>query len=211
MTEPSALASWPTKKPYPGGLVRKVVLAMMTTLNGRLDDPDAWVTGVTEDHYQEIDRGYATFDTILVGRVTAEEMFEYWPGVRGEEGVGESHRAMAEKMHSYKKYIFTTQPDLKLEWHNAEPVVVSSDDQIRCFVEGLKAQPGRDIHLSGGAGLAQTLVRLGLVEEFRFFVFPVYSPGASWFDELGSQAALELISTTAFESGAVAMYYKPAG
>lgn len=191
--------------------MRKVVLAMMTTLNGRLDGPDAWVTGLSEDHYQEIDRGYATFDTILVGRVTAEEMFEYWPGARGEEGAGESHQRMAEKMHSYKKYVFTTDPGLRLEWHNAEPVVVSSDDEIRFFVEDLKAQRGGDIHLSGGASLAQTLVRLGLVEEFRFFVFPVYSPGASWFGQLDSQKDLELISSTAFESGAVAMYLEPAG
>jgi dihydrofolate reductase len=191
--------------------VRRVVLAMMTTLNGRLDDPDAWVTGVSEDHYQEIDRGYATFDTILVGRVTAAEMFEYWPGARDEEGAGEAHRGMAEKMHSYKKYVFTTDPTLRLEWHNAEPVVVSSEDDIRSFVNDLKAQPGGDIHLSGGARLAQTLVRLDLVEEFRFFVYPVYSPGASWFDKLGSQKNLELIGSTVFESGVVAMYLKPAG
>ncbi|MQA08994.1 MAG: riboflavin biosynthesis protein RibD [Pseudonocardiaceae bacterium] len=191
--------------------MRKVVLAMMTTLNGRLDDPDAWVTGLSEDHYQEIDRGYATFDTILVGRVTAEEMFEYWPGARHEEGASESHQAMAEKMHSYKKYVFTTDPDLRLEWHNAEPAVVSSDDEIRSFVEDLKVQPGGDIHLSGGATLAQTLVRLGLVDEFRFFVFPVYSPGASWFGELEGQQTLKLISSTAFESGAIALYCKPAG
>jgi dihydrofolate reductase len=191
--------------------VRKVVLAMMTTLNGRLDDPDAWLTGLSDDHYQEIDRGYATFDTVLVGRVTEKEMFEYWPGARDEEGAGASHQGMAEKMHSYKKYVFTTDPALKLEWHNAEPVVVSSDEEIRSFVADLKAQPGRDIHLSGGARLAKTLVRLGLVDEFRFFVFPVYSPGASWFDQLDSQKDLELISSTAFESGAVAMYLKPAG
>jgi dihydrofolate reductase len=184
---------------------------MMTTLNGRLDGPDAWVTGVSEDHYREIDRGYATFDTILVGRVTAEEMVEYWPGARGEEGAAEPHLRMAEKMHSYKKYVFTTDPDLRLDWHNAEPVVVSSDDKIRDFVVDLKAQPGGDIHLSGGARLAQTLVRLGLVEEFRFFVFPVYSPGATWFGQLESQVNLELISSTAFESGAVAMYCKPVG
>jgi dihydrofolate reductase len=191
--------------------VRKVVLAMMTTLNGRLDEPDAWVTGLSEDHYQEIDRGYATFDTILVGRVTAAEMFEYWPGARDEPGASESHHRMAEKMHSYKKCVFTTDPDLRLGWHNAEPVVVSSDDEIRSFVEDLKAQPGGDIHLSGGARLAQTFVRLGLVDEFRFFVFPVYSPGASWFGQLESQETLELISSTAFDSGAVAMYCKPAG
>ncbi|AXK34642.1 riboflavin biosynthesis protein RibD [Streptomyces armeniacus] len=189
--------------------MRRVVLAMMTTLNGRLDDPDAWVTGVSDDHYQEIDRGYATFDTILVGRVTAEEMYAYWPTAGDEEGAGEPQKAMAEKMHSYKKYVFTTDPDLTLEWHNAEPVAVSGDDEIRAFVEDLKARPGRDIHLSGGARLAQTLVRLGLVDEFRFFVFPVYSPGASWFDRLEGQQGMELISSTSFESGAVAVYCRP--
>jgi dihydrofolate reductase len=183
----------------------------MTTLNGRLDDPEAWMTGVSDDHYQEINRGYATFDTVLVGRVTAEEMFEYWPGAREEEGASESQRSMAEKMHSYKKYVFTTDPELTLRWNNAEPVVAASDQEITAFVDDLKAQPGGDIHLSGGAKLAQTLVRLGLVDEYRFFVYPVYSPGASWFDELESQQNLELISSKAFESGVVAVYCKPAG
>ena len=191
--------------------MRRVVLAMMTTLNGRLDDPDAWLTGLSEDHYQEIDRGYATFDTILVGRVTAEEMYEYWPGAGDEEGASKSQQRMAEKMHLYKKYVFTTDPDLRLEWHNAEPVVVTNDDDIRSFVAELKAQPGGDIHLSGGARLAQTIVRLGLVDEFRFFVFPVYSPGATWFGQLDRRLTLELTSSTAFENGAVALYCEPTG
>jgi hypothetical protein len=37
----------------------------------------------------------------------------------------------------------------------------------------------------------------------------VYSPGATWYGERGTQKALELISSTAFESGVVAMYCKP--
>lgn len=189
--------------------MRKVVLAMMTTLNGRLDDPAAWMSGVSEDHYREINQGYATFDTILVGRATAEEMIEYWPTAGEEEGASESQKSMAEKMHFYKKYVFTTDKDLTLEWNNAEAVGVSIDDDIRAFVENLKTQPGGDIHLSGGARLAQTLVQLRLVDEFRFFVFPVYSPGASWFDRLESNMALELISSTTFESGVVAIYCKP--
>jgi len=190
--------------------LRRVVMAMMTTLNGRLDDPGAWLTRVSEDHYREINRGYATFDTILVGRVTAAEMVEYWPTAGDDEGASESQKAMAEKMHSYRKLVFTTDPQLALDWHNAEPVVVSADDEIRSFVEDLKAEPGGDIHLSGGARLAQTLVRLGLVDEYRFFVFPVYSPGASWFDGLETQETLKLNSSTAFENGAVAMYCEPA-
>ncbi|WP_433158287.1 dihydrofolate reductase family protein [Kribbella sp. CA-247076] len=190
--------------------MRKVVLAMMTTLNGRLDDPDQFVTGLSEDHYQEIDRGYATFDTILVGRVTAAEMFEYWPTAGDEEGAGESQRSMAERMHSYQKFVFTGDPGLTLEWHNAEPVVVSKDEDLRAFVEDLKSQPGKDIHLSGGARLARTLVRLGLVDEYRFFVYPSYSPGAAWYDELDTNTPLELISATPFDDGAVALYYRPA-
>lgn len=189
--------------------MRKVVLAMMTTLNGRLDAPDEFVTGVSEDQYREINRGYATFDTILVGRVTAAEMYEYWPTAGDEEGAGESQKSMAEKMHSYQKFVFTSDPGFKLDWHNAEPVVVSTDEEVGAFVEDLKAQPGKDIHLSGGARLAQTLVRLGLVDEYRFFVYPAYSPGATWYGELDTKQALELISSTAFESGVVALHYKP--
>ena len=191
--------------------MRKVVLAMMTTLNGRLDAPDQWVTDVSEEHFAEINRGYATFDTILVGRVTAAEMYEFWPTAGDQEGVGESQKSMAEKMNSYTKYVFTTDPSLKLEWDNAEPAVVASDDDIRSFVEDLKSQSGGDIHLSGGARLAQTLVRLGLVDEYRFFVYPVYSPGESWFGGLETQLPLELISSTSFDSGVVALYCKPAG
>ena len=45
--------------------MRKVVFQMMTTLNGRLDDPDTWVSGVSDDLYREINRVYDTIDTIL--------------------------------------------------------------------------------------------------------------------------------------------------
>ena len=57
--------------------MRKVVLAMMTSLNGRLDDPDAWMTAIPDDLYSEINRAYATFDTVLVGQTTYEEMAAY--------------------------------------------------------------------------------------------------------------------------------------
>ena len=39
--------------------MRTLTLQMMTTLNGRLDDPGAWVSPITEDLYSEIDRVWA--------------------------------------------------------------------------------------------------------------------------------------------------------
>jgi hypothetical protein len=59
--------------------VRKEILQMMTTLNGRLEDPDAWVVGIPDDLYSETDRFYSTFDTVLVGKTTYEKMAAYWP------------------------------------------------------------------------------------------------------------------------------------
>jgi len=52
-------------------------------------------------------------------------------------------------------------------------------------------------------------VRLGLVDELRFFVHPVYSPGEPWFGMLDGLRHLELVKATPFQNGAVALYYRP--
>lgn len=141
--------------------MRKIVLQMMTTLNGRLDDPMAWVHGVSDDQYQEIDGIYATFDTVLVGRTTYEGMAAYWPGALAEAAGFETNQAMAGRMHAYKKLDFSRSGRQKLtEWNNTELVVLGSDDELAKYLTNLKAQPGGDIHLSGGASFAQSVIGL---------------------------------------------------
>jgi dihydrofolate reductase len=190
--------------------MRQVVLGMMTTLNGRLDDPGAWVPGVPEDLYSEINRAYATFDTVLVGQTTYEEMVAYWPTAENEEGSSENNKLMARQMNSYKKFVFSGAGQKKtLTWNNAEQVIVHSDADIVNFINGLKAQPGGDIFLAGGARLAQTFIRLGLIDEYHFFVYPVVSPGLSWFDPIADKRELQLLSATPYENGIVALYYRP--
>jgi dihydrofolate reductase len=186
--------------------MRQLVLQMMTTLNGRLDHPEEWVTGIPADLYAELDRLYDGYDAILVGRTTALEMAEYWPGAETDEAETETARSMARKMNAYKKYVFTRGGE-PLEWSNVELVPEQDDDALVAFVEELKAQPGGDIHLSGGAQLARTLIRLGLVDRYRLFVYPVVSAGASWFDELPEPRRLELESATAYSNGVVGLYY----
>jgi hypothetical protein len=65
--------------------VCKAVLAMMTTMNGRIDDPDAWMTGLGNDVYRDIASRYEGFDTVLVGRTTYAEMYAYGPGAETED------------------------------------------------------------------------------------------------------------------------------
>ena len=203
--------------------MRKVVLAMMATLNGRVDDPEAWMSGIGDDCYADIDRAFEEqFDSVLVGHTTYKEMYEYWPGAETEDApiggfadaapatsqTAEINKRMARKMNAYKKYVFSG-THRTLEWSNCEPVVARSDDEFTKFVADLQAQPGKNIHLAGGAQLAQTFVRLGLVDEYRFYVHPVTSPGATVFDQLEGRHDLELVSATPYADGVVGLYYKP--
>jgi dihydrofolate reductase len=192
--------------------MRKIVLAMNTTLNGRLDDPFAWFADMSDDLYTEIDRAYTTFDTILVGRVTYDEMVEYWPGAETEAGGNEINKRMARKMNTYKKYVFSAAPSrARLAWNNAELVTASSDEDLAVFLHDLKAQLGGDIHLAGGARLAQSVIRLGLVDEYHLFVHPVVSPGSQWFDDIDGNRNLGLISATTYDCGVTGLCYTPTG
>jgi dihydrofolate reductase len=186
--------------------MRQLVMQMMTTLDGRLDDPGAWVPGIPADLYAEIDRVYDSFDTVLVGRTTAAEMAEYWPGAENDPSESDTARSMARRMNAYKKYVFT-RGDAPLEWSNVELVNPGDDAALVAFVEALKAGPGGDIHLAGGAELARTLIRLGVVDRYHLYVHPVVSPGAAWFGEIAGPRGLELESATAYSNGVVGLYY----
>lgn len=190
--------------------MRKIVFQMMTALNGRLDDPIAWIKNVGDDQYREIDRIYAKYDTVLVGRTTYEEMAAYWPGVLTEAAGTETNKAMARRMKTYKKLVFSKSGRQKLtEWNNTEQVVAATDDELAKYLANLKAQPGGDIHLSGGASFAQSVIALDLADEFYFFVYPVVSPGASWFSQLADQRDLQLLSASTYENGVVGLHYLP--
>src|SRR3989440_12921041 len=77
-------------------------------------------------------------------------------------------------------------------------------------VAKLKAQPGKDLAV-GGAGLASTLIELGLVDEYRLFVSPVVlGGGTAFFPALEERIDLELAETRTFGSRVVYVRYRKA-
>jgi dihydrofolate reductase len=89
------------------------------------------------------------------------------------------------------------------------PGVASGD--FASEIARLKQQPGKPILAHGGAGFARSLVRHGLVDEFRLLVHPVaLGRGLSLFADLDRPLDLRLVSATAFDGGAVAHVYWPA-
>jgi dihydrofolate reductase len=189
--------------------MRKIILSMMTTLNGRLDDPMEWMQGVDDEQYHEIDELYETYDTVLVGRKTYEEMAAYWPGaLKSGEGT-ETNRRMAKRMNDYRKLVFTRSSIHELTpWNNVELVVAETDERLRGKLLELKAQPGKAIHLSGGASLAQAALVLGVVDELNFLVYPVVSPGPSWFQHFVDKQGFELIASKSYVNGVVKLHYR---
>lgn len=137
-------------------------------------------------------------------------MAAYWPGALSEAAGTETNQAMARRMNTYKKLVFSKSGRQKLtEWNNTEQVVVATDDELAKYLTNLKAQPGCDIHLSGGASFAQSVIGLDLVDEFHFFIYPVVSPGASWFSQLPDKRDLELLNANSYENAVVRLHYVP--
>ncbi len=75
-------------------------------------------------------------------------------------------------------------------------------------VAALKQQPGKDLAV-GGAGLASSLIDLGLVDEFRLFVSPVVLGGGTpYFPAVEEKVVLELVETRTFGSRVVYLRYR---
>ena len=74
-------------------------------------------------------------------------------------------------------------------------------------VARLKEEPGGDLAV-GGAGLASTFIKLGLVDEYRLFVNPVVVGGGTpYFPSLNERIDLELVETREFGSRVVYVRY----
>jgi dihydrofolate reductase len=191
--------------------MRQIVLQMLTTLNGRVDAPSAWSAGLPPDAAAALDQLSAAFDTILVGAATYAEMAAYWPAVRAQSGGDPAQQRLAERLHACRKVVFSTRPAPDLPpWHNVATVHAPDDAALVRAVTALQAQPGADLHLAGGARLAQSFVRLGLVNRYHLLVHPVVSAGLTWFDPAAKPIWLKLLGTAQYERGLVGQFYASA-
>ena len=77
-------------------------------------------------------------------------------------------------------------------------------------VARLKEEPGKDLAV-GGAGLASACMKLGLIDEFWPFVYPVVVGGGTpFFPALDEEIDLELVETRTFASQVVYLRYRRA-
>jgi len=182
--------------------MRKVVLYMRTTLDGYACGPNGeldWMfrqpTG--PDQETTLTQFQREVGTTLLGRVAYTQQAAYWPSQTGE---------LADMVNSKSKVVFSSTLE-QAEWNNTRVATDAAAEIAR-----LKQEPGDSpIYVSGGATLAQSLSRAGLIDVYRIVVYPVaLGAGKTLFGGLVSELPLKLVSATPFASGAVELIYERA-
>lgn len=73
---------------------------------------------------------------------------------------------------------------------------------------GAQGPPGKDIVLTGSITLAHTLIAAGLVDEYRFFVYPVVQGrGRRLFPDGWEAPTLRTLTSRTFRSGVSYLAY----
>jgi dihydrofolate reductase len=183
--------------------MRKLVLSMGVSLDGLVARPGRLGAGgwglPPEDpalKQRKLD-WFGNVDLHLMGRATYEEMAEFWPV---------SDDPYAAPMNNIPKVVFSKTLK-RADW--ADTRIAPGD--LATEISDLKREAGNDMLAWGGAAFAQSLSRLGLVDEYRLILQPVaLGEGLPLFKDLSEPLQLELVDAQTYESGAALHVYRPA-
>jgi dihydrofolate reductase len=143
----------------------------------------------------------AAADAFLLGRRTYEMFAEYWSQVTDPSD------PRATRLNGLPKYVVSTTLD-RVPWNNS----ILLRDDVAEEVAKLKRQPGNELQVHGSATLIRTLMKHGLIDEYRLLIHPVVlGNGQRLFAGGTTPAALKLIDTKTTSRGVVAHIYQPSG
>ncbi len=131
-------------------------------------------------------------------------MAAYWPTADENPAAPEHEVAYARMWKTMPKVVFS-KTLAQVAWNSR---LVRGD--LAEEVARLKAQPGLTMSV-GGAGLAASCMRLGLIDEYRLYLHPVVlGGGKAMFGTLTQPVALELVENRPFGRGVVLLRYRRA-
>ncbi len=131
---------------------------------------------------------YGQFDTAVMGRGTYETMRE---------------RGMSAKSMGMKAMVVST---TLVQGEHPDVTIVGKN--VAEAVAALKAEPGKDIWLFGGAVLFRCLLDAGLVDSVEVAVVPVLLGGGVPLVPEGRRSVLKLKETRSRQNGVVLLKYE---
>jgi dihydrofolate reductase len=186
--------------------MRKVVLMMSVSVDGFFEGPNReldWQL-VDDELHAHFNEQLAAMGAFLDGRVTYELMARFWPTADQDPASTGPMVEFARIWRDMPKLVFSRTLE-RADW-NATVVREVVPEEVR----RLKAQPGGDLAL-GGADLAATFMRHGLIDEYRLYVHPVVLGRGRPLFGPDARVRLRLTGTRTFGSGVVLLRYQPAG
>jgi dihydrofolate reductase len=166
--------------------MRKVVYNCAVSLDGFIEGPN----GEFDWCFADQDYGMSAFmeriDAVLYGRKSYELVLKMG------QPFGKEH----------KHYVFST------TLTEAAENVTLIKDKVSEHVKAIKAAPGKDIWLFGGADLAGSLMNEGLVDELALAVHPiVLGQGKPLFTNVQHRVQYKLESVTPYDTGLIIVNY----
>jgi dihydrofolate reductase len=172
---------------------RRIIASLATSADGYIARPDGAVDWLDRPHPKGnygLSEFFRSIDTILWGRKTYD--FAQRMGGLGDFGP------------KVRNYIFSRRPP-------AAPAdgVEFVSGPIAAFARELRAQPGKDIWMMGGAGLIGSFLDEGEIDEFSIHVIPIFiGEGIPLVEPRHRNVPLTLIETKQFPDGVVHLNYR---
>ena len=185
--------------------MRNVIYAINITLDGCCDHTKQVANDEILEYYTHLLRGA---DLLVFGRKTYQLMVPYWPDVAKNQSASKADRDFAQAFESANKVVFSQSLDdaeAKKGDKNARVVRTNLHDEIL----KLKQEPGKNI-IAGGVDIPAQLIKLGLVDEYRFVVHPVLAgEGRRLLQDISlpEKLPLRLVESKALKSGCIALRY----
>ncbi|MEO5941559.1 MAG: dihydrofolate reductase family protein, partial [Candidatus Limnocylindrales bacterium] len=180
---------------------RRLVVAENMSANGVIEFVEPWFDpGEQEDHelLEVIGSQMARETALLLGRRTFEDFRGYWP-LQTDDTTG--FTAHLDRVPKFVVSSTLTDP----AWQNTTVLSGPLEDAVRA----LKAEPGDEIGITGSISVVHALVGTGLIDEYRLFVYPVFTGrGRSLFPDGQAMQGLTLTESRSFRSGVAMLVYR---
>lgn len=181
--------------------MRKLVAWNVMTLDGYFEGDQPWDLAfhnyVWGPELQKLSEQFGEEGDLLVfGRKTYEGMAAYWPTAENEGKVKGYMNAIAK--------LAVSKTMKEAAWNNTRVV----NDPVAELTK-LKAEEGKTIFIFGSAELLASLMKEGLVDEYRICIAPVLlGSGNPLFKKAERQTELKLIGSSIAANGAVILNYE---
>ena len=178
----------------------RVIVAMSVSADGYFEGPDGDLSWhrVDEELHTHFNEELAAMSAFLDGRVMHELMAAYWPTADQNPESSAPEREFARIWREMPKLVYSRTLE-RADW-NARIVREVVPEEVR------ELTARGDVAL-GGADLAASFQRLGLVDEYRLYVQPVALGGGRRLFADGARLDLRLEETRRFGNGVVMLRY----